>query len=262
MKENETFIEKLMRARTVKITSKNPGSTQGKSSVMPVNVIRQGRDIALDIVAMDNNVPVATIIKNPAKYSKDVEKAFHAFLDGYGESVIPEANPGRHRAQAAVDVFESLVSGDKGFFAKHFPGDSKERREQRALILKSACLQIVDGMLNAAKIETATKSSAGRELDEDVIGMNFAEGLKGKDVSAKIAFNRYYQLTLMTWVLSLVSKLYELDVNDIKPLLIKKLGDKSFGELNEKSTSIQFTEDLRNSALRQLGGVFLPNSLK
>jgi hypothetical protein len=51
-------------------------------------------------------------------------------------------------------------------------------------------------------------------------------------------------------------------VNDIKPLLIKKLGEKSFGELNDKATSSAFTEELKNNTLRQLGGVFLPNSLK
>lgn len=257
----ETFLEKLMRAKSVKVTATNPGSTGG-TAVVPSSVIKQFRDISLDIVSTDNSVPVHELLKNPTKYSKDVEKAFRACLEGYAESRIPAPNPGRHRAQSAVDVFDSLMNTEKGFFAKKFPEESASKREQRALVLKSACLQIVDGMLNAAKIVTASKDARSQTLNENEIGMNFSDGMKGKDVAAKVAFNRYYQLTVMTWVMALVTKLYELEDSEIRPYIMEKLKDKTFGELNKTEFSKAYTKEIKDRVLRMLQDVYLPSSIK
>lgn len=246
-----------MIAKTVKVTD------QGKTVILPISVIGQARDMALAVVAFDKKCTSARIISESEKYSKDVEKAFHAYLNGYAESMIPAANPGRHRAQAAVRVFDQLMDGDKGFYKKRFPNETAEKRQQRSLLLKSACLQIVDGMLEASGIDKKSVNLNDDEIsNKDIIGMNFTDGIKGKDKAAVIAFNRYYMYTLMTWVLSLVTKMYELEDSEIRPLIMQKLKDKTFGELNQKDTSSQFTNEIKNRVLRMLDEIHLPNSLK
>ncbi len=253
---SETFIERLNRAKAVKIVDK------GKVIKIPATVLQQARDMAIEIVAYDKGVTVDVIIGDPKKYDSLVEKTFHAYLDGYAESVIPAANRGRHRAEAALRVLESFADPEKGFFADNFKNESSKDRETKTYILKSGIFKIADIFVEGvAKIPKSTTEEAV-ELDRADLGMNFASGLKGKEAAAVILFNQYYFKTLVIWLYMMTAKLYELGDNEIRPYLMEKMSGKTIGELKDKEASAAFFNEIKLRTARILSSVYLPDSLK
>ena len=256
----KTFIEKLMKAKSLKIRGNPVGGPQ-IIKVTPA-VLSQAKDMTFQIVSFDKNVPVDVILKNPSKYDKAVESTFKAYLEGYAESMIPAANPARHRGEAAIRVLDSFNSPNKGFFKENFPHETNTEREIRAGVLKSGLYKVIDIFIEGvAKIPKSTTEDS-KNLTQADLGMNFAEGLKGKEAAALVMFNQYYFKTLVIWMYVLTSKMYELQDNEIRPYLMEKLQDKTIGELRDKNFSQNFFNEIKIRALRSLQSVYLPDTIK
>lgn len=254
--DKSTFIGKLFTASKLTIRDGN------RTIKVPVTVMQQARDMSLEIVSFDKNVTVDQILASPKKYDDLVEKTFHAYLEGYAESVIPASNPARHRGEAAMRVLDSFVSPQKGFFKEHFPSETNTERETRANVLKSGLFKVADIFIEGvAKINRSTTEDS-QVLTRADIGMNFASGLKGKDAAAIILFNQYYFKTLIVWLYMLTSKLYELHDNEIRPYLMQKLQDRSIGELKDKEVAAQIFNEIKQRTARLLSGINLSDTLK
>lgn len=255
---SEFSISKLATATKVIIKKDNQKIT------IPRSALRQCRDIALRRVAFDENCSINEIVKNEKKYNKQVEEVFKICLEDYADSVIPSANPARHRAEASVMAYSNSLGKEGQFWKKVFPNESESSQRNREQVFRSGLMKISDTYLDSVLEITARTIGEGPEIPKELLGLNFTSGLK-KPMVKMVIINRYYQALVVAMLYAVLEKFFKDGLNNkklIENYINKKLGDKNIGELNKKETAQEFSISVRNKARSIMADVDFSNFIK